>query len=79
MTWEIPTDLEIAKERFRQRRKNLYRAFDIWEKAVLRGREEDSQEVINWYYSMLDFTDKITEATTPEDYPKTPKVLEKYL
>jgi hypothetical protein len=67
------------KSFFRKHRTLLFKVFDIWEKAVIRGREPDSQEVMNWYQSMLDFPETITENTTYEDYPVLPKVLEKYM
>ena len=38
----------------REVRKPLLNAFDLWEKAVLRGREEDSEEIMKWYYDILD-------------------------
>lgn len=79
MEWQRATKLEVAKDMFRQRRELLYKAFDVWEKAVIRGREQDSQEVMNWYQEMLDFTDLITEETTFSDYPQLPDELKKYL
>lgn len=41
----------------------------IQKRAVIRGREEDNQEVMDWYQEMLDFTNEITEHTTYKDYP----------
>ena len=64
---------------FRSYRRQMFRAFDIWEKAVLRGREEDSAEVMNWYQAMLDFPEQITETTTYQDYPKLPERIKHYL
>lgn len=55
------------------------RDFDIWEKNVLRGREEDNSVIMAWYILMLDFTNKITKDTTPDDYPKIPDKIKKYL
>ena len=79
MKWRRATELEVAKEMFRRRRKYYLQAFDIWEKNVLRGREQDSQEVLDWYQTMLDFPDSITENTTFQDYPQIPEVLKNYL
>ena len=45
---------EEYKEHLRNQRKPLLNAFDKWEKAVLRGREVDSEEIMNWYESILD-------------------------
>lgn len=73
------TKIRNAKHLFRRDRKLLFKAFDLWEKAVIRGREEDSQEVMDWYQEMLDFTGLITEDTTFEDYPAVPEILKKYL
>lgn len=44
-----PTDNEL-----RIRRRPLLEAFDKWEKAVLRGREQDSVVVMGWYQDLLD-------------------------
>ena len=78
-----PTDaelLESAKTSFRAYRSYAFRmGFDIWEKAVLRGREEDSEDIMNWYQDMLDFTDQITKDTTHEDYPEVPQEIKYYL
>lgn len=41
----------------RGKRRILLAAFDKWEKAVLRGREEDSLEIMNWYYNLLDLNE----------------------
>ena len=43
-----PTEEEI-KENLRRQREALLVAFDKWEKAVLRGREEDSEVIMQWY------------------------------
>lgn len=48
-----PTDEEKATS-FRYRRVKLLNAFDKWEKAVLRGREDDDTSVMEWYQSLLD-------------------------
>lgn len=41
-------------DKLRQTRSKLLKAFDLWEKAVLRGRESDSDTVMKWYSSLLD-------------------------
>jgi len=71
--------LERRFVHFRTLREQQFKAFDIWERAVIRGREEDSQEVMDWYQNMLDFTNEITEHTTYEDYPQLPNELKKYM
>jgi hypothetical protein len=75
----MKTRLELKNDFFRTYRANHFRAFDLWEKAVIRGREQDSEEVMTWYQDMLDFPDQITENTTYENYPILPEVLKKYL
>ena len=45
---------ELRKNKLRKKRKPLLDAFDIWEKAVLRGREIDSNDIMKWYQSILD-------------------------
>lgn len=70
--------IETNKKKFRSYRKTVFEGFDIWEKNVLRGREQDSQIVINWYNQMLDFTDNITEDTKTIDYPTIPEAIKKY-
>lgn len=42
------------KENMREKRNRYLPAFDLWEKAVVRGREEDSSEIMQWYRDMLD-------------------------
>lgn len=64
---------------FRKLREQQFKAFDIWERAVLRGRETDSIDVINWYQEMLDFPGQITEYTTSNEYPVMSDALKKYL
>lgn len=41
-------------DELRVRREPLLEAFDKWEKAVLRGREQDSVVVMGWYQDLLD-------------------------
>ena len=50
------SDKEIEgrkKAQLRARRTSLLEAFDKWEKAVLRGREDDSADIMAWYNSLL--------------------------
>jgi len=70
--------LERRFTNFRKLREQQFKAFDIWERAVLRGRETDSIDVVNWYQEMLDFPEQITEHTTFEDYPALPEALKKW-
>ena len=49
----------------RTTRKKLLKAFDIWEKAVLRGRESDDPEIMQWYQNLLDLKE--------EAFTETPK------
>lgn len=49
--WDDPE--EIKKE-LREKRKPLLNAFDKWEKGVLRGREQDKEFIMEWYYDLLD-------------------------
>lgn len=79
MDTRLKPNKHFTTMQFRHFRKELFQAFDIWEKNVLRGREQDSQEVLDWYQTMLDFPDSITENTTFQDYPQIPEVLKNYL
>lgn len=76
--WNI-TNLEKNKAKFREIRTQLFKAFDIWEKNVIKGREEDDKDVMNWYEQMLNYPNKITEETTQKHYPKIPDKIKKYL
>lgn len=51
-----PTEEEI-KQGLRWVRSHLLEAFDKWEKAVVRGREQDSEEVMTWYQNILDLNE----------------------
>lgn len=46
----------LANLRFE--REALLVAFDKWEKAVIRGREEDSEEIMQWYQDLLDLVEE---------------------
>ena len=78
-----PTEDEIIernKKVFRGYRDMIFRrGFDVWEKNVLRGREQDSEEVVSWYNQMLNYTTLIAKNTTVNDYPKTPDAIKKYI
>lgn len=73
------TKLEIRLFAFRKYRERQFKAFDLWEKAVIRGRESDETNVMEWYQSMKNFPILITETTTAANYPVTPEVIKKYL
>lgn len=64
------TSEELAKRdmaQLRSRRSILLTGFDKWEKAVLRGREEDSADVMEWYQKLLDLDETaFTDANIPE-------------
>lgn len=47
------SDEQIISD-LRASRSSLLDAFDKWEKAVVRGREEDDQFIMNWYQDILD-------------------------
>lgn len=64
---------------FRKYREGKLKSFDLWEKAVLRGREPDSIEVMKWYFDMLNFPEQISETTTINDYPVVPFQIKKYI
>lgn len=48
---------EEKLNQLRAKRKTLLEAFDLWEKAVLRGREEDDASIMVWYYDLLALSD----------------------
>lgn len=73
------TKLEIRLFAFRKYRERQFKAFDLWEKAVLRGRESDDTSIVSWYQAMKNFPTLITEATTVANYPTTPDAIKKYL
>jgi hypothetical protein len=57
-------DIELEQIRFndlRAKRKALLGAFDKWEKAVLRNREQDDAFVMSWYYQLLDLDESAFE------------------
>lgn len=49
----IPYTEQQYKNILRNKRVNLLSAFDKWEKAVLRGRETDDKNIMQWYQSLL--------------------------
>lgn len=53
--------LEEKLSELRIKRKYLLNAFDKWEKAVIRGREIDSPEIMDWYQNLLDLKEEAFE------------------
>ena len=51
----------LKKAQLRVKREPLLIAFDKWEKAVIRGREEDSAEIMQWYQDLLDLVESAFE------------------
>ena len=60
VVWVTTDEAEIKKQR-RNERKPLLEAFDKWEKAVLRSREVDDEEVMAWYQNLLDLEEAAFE------------------
>lgn len=52
---------EINLNKLRSNRKTLLDAFDKWEKAVLRNREEDDPDIMEWFQSILDLNEEAFE------------------
>lgn len=61
-----PTDNEL-----RMRRRPLLEAFDKWEKAVLRGRESEDEQIMSWYQDLLKLT--------PSAFENIPERVQYYL
>lgn len=55
-----PTAEEI-KAKLRIQRESLLVAFDKWEKAVLRDREQDDYLIMLWYQDLLDLKESAFE------------------
>ena len=58
------TEEEISNHRLtnlREQRSGLLMAFDKWEKAVLRGRETDDENIMQWYQDLLDLKESAFE------------------
>lgn len=53
----IPYTAEELKEQLRNKRIPLLNAFDKWEKAVLRNREQDDYSIMLWYQDLLNLQD----------------------
>lgn len=59
---EVPVYIEYTESELKQlelkqlrlKRKDLLAAFDKWEKAVLRGREDEDAKIMLWYRKLLD-------------------------
>lgn len=52
---------EELKDIKRSKRVHLLEAFDKWEKAVLRGREQDDYSIMSWYNDLKDLQDSAFE------------------
>ncbi len=49
---------EEMTDRKRAKRRMLLGAFDKWEKAVLRGREADDGDIMEWYRALLELDEE---------------------
>lgn len=49
------------KDELRTKRIILLEAFDKWEKAVLRGRENEDDTIMQWYQDILDLKESAFE------------------
>ena len=54
--------VEDIKANLRIQREALLEAFDKWEKAVLRGREQDDYAIMLWYQDLLDLKESAFES-----------------
>lgn len=57
MKWVWTDEEELEKHKLielRTKREPLLEAFDKWEKAVLRGREQDDYIIMSWYNDLKD-------------------------
>lgn len=52
---------EIKLNKLRTDRISILDAFDKWEKAVLRNREEDNSDIMNWFQNILDLQEEAFE------------------
>jgi|GEM_PF-5602343 len=52
---------QFKEEEMRYNRERLLSAFDIWEKAVIRGREQDDPQIMDWYQDLLDLDESAFE------------------
>lgn len=59
---KVWTDEEEIKKVLRAKRKPLLDAFDKWEKAVLRGREQDDYYIMAWYNNLKDLQESAFES-----------------
>lgn len=55
----VPYTAEQLKDMLRAKRTSLLNAFDKWEKAVLRGREQDDYVIMAWYIDLKDLQDTL--------------------
>lgn len=59
ITYEL--NISLLNNQLRFKRKSYLEAFDKWEKAVLRGREEENDSIMLWYYDLLDLKESAFE------------------
>ena len=52
---------QFKQEERRYNRERLLGSFDVWEKAVLRGREQDDSAIMVWYQKLLDLDEDAFE------------------
>lgn len=57
----VPYNTEELKDMLRAKRDGLLNAFDKWEKAVLRGREQDDYMIMSWYHDLLNLQETAFE------------------
>ena len=55
---KIILEQEAYANGLRAKRKSLLEAFDLWEKAVLRGRATEDNIIMQWYYDLLDLKEE---------------------
>lgn len=68
---------------FRNYRKFVFKAFDIYKTNVIYGIEQENEVqknlTENWYNEMLNFPESITSDTTSHNYPVLPAYIKKYM
>ena len=67
--YSLPEEVIEAQKKteLRAKRRTLLTAFDKWEKAVLRGRESDSEIIMQWYNDLLNLsTSAFDESNIPD-------------
>ncbi len=68
---ELLKGTSAEQDALRQLRKPLLAAFDIWEKAVTRGREVDDPEIMEWFSEI--------KSLNPEAIKNIPERIRYYL